>query len=385
MRTRFVHSEKSAYALVAVLLLSFLLGIYYVYPYLTSREFGHDESNYMAMAQRLAEEHIYSYGDSGEPNAFVPPGLPIYLCLCYLLFGFGPKGLAFMRVLQIMYTVLTVYLVYVFGRQITGNNWVGVLAAGLIATNLSFYSYTRSFLTENIYFLFMMVFAVFYTHTQHRGPRWMYLVSGMLFCLCVMIRSAIVAILLLLLISIFEKYRAEKKQALSRISLFLIGFISISLPWWIRNALILHAWIPFCSQSHIVYMGFARDMIAYPMPSGIRGHFNLFKELMQNDLWGTLSWMTIGKFNILFMQFGNSLNSRLYAVNTWAVVLLGMPVVVRGLFTKKWRIGSICFLVYLFVILCGVPDQRYGLQFLYYLSVQAAMLLFWSYQYVLRK
>lgn len=374
-RRRFCSREKLClYFLLAALFLSLLLGIYYVSPCLTSSEFGHDESYYMAMAQRLAEEHVYAYGDSASPNAFVPPGLPLYLCLCYCLFGFGPQGLAIMRILQIGYTVLTVFLVYVFGKQLTGSAWAGVLAAWMIATNLSFYAYTDTFLTENLYFLFMMSFAVLYSHTLRRDNQGFF-ASGLLFCACVMIRSAIAATLPLLLVPIFQKHREEKAQAFSRAGLFLLGFLLLALPWWIRNAVTLHEWIPFCKQKHIVYLGFAEDMSSYPPPEGIRGHLRLLGELLRTDLWGTLSWMTAGKFKILFLQTGTSLNSRLYAVNTITIVLLGMPVWIWRLFSKRHCLSSLCFLVYLLVVFCGVPDQRYGLQFLFYLSIQAAALL----------
>lgn len=370
------ENRRSSLALCGALLLAFLLGIYYVLPRLTSNAFGHDEGFYMAMAQRLVEEHVYSYGPSGEANAFVPPGLPLYLSLCYLLFGFGAKGLAIMRILQILYTVLTVYLAYVFCQGSFGK-WAGVLAAWMIASNLSFYSYTTAFLTENLYFLFMMLFAVLFSHTQREDRPWLFFASGALFCACVMIRSAIVAILPVMLIPVLQRHKKESKQAWLRIGLFLGGFVLLALPWWIRNALLFHEWIPFCKQDHIVFMGLAQDLSGYTLPKGIGGHLRLLGELFERDGIRELRWLTLDKFWLLFLDHGSDLNSRLYTLNTAIIVALGLPLTIHGLFVKERRIGSISFLLYLLVIFCGVPTQRYGLQFLFYLSTQAALLLTW--------
>lgn len=390
MRSLFSPADRrSTWALLAALALTVLLGVYYVSPRLTSSAFGHDEAYYMAMAQRLVEEHFYSYGDSGEPNAFVPPGLPLYLSLCYIVFGFGPKGLAAMRILQIFYTALTVFLAYVFCRQLTWNSpysaWTGVVAAWIIATNLSFYSYTAAFLTENLYFLLMMLFAVFYAHTWRRDRLWQYFASGLLFCACVMIRSAIVAILPILLISLLLSRRGENRRSFARFALFLGGFTVLALPWWIRNAVVLHAWIPFCKQEHIVYLGLAKDLTGFEQPRGIGAHLRLLADLFARDGAEELRWLTVEKFKIIFLEHGSDLNSRLYTINTAFVVALGLPVCVWGLFKGKHRLGSICFLVYLLVVFCGVPAQRYGLQFLFYLSTQAAMLLIWIFQKIKRK
>ena len=93
--------RREALYLAGILLLTLGLALYYTLPRLRSADFGHDEGYYMAMARRVVEEGVYSYGASGEPNAFVPPGLPLYLALCCRLFGFGPSGLAVMRLLQV--------------------------------------------------------------------------------------------------------------------------------------------------------------------------------------------------------------------------------------------------------------------------------------------
>ena len=72
------------------------------------------------------------------------------------------------------------------------------------------------------------------------------------------------------------------------------------------------------------------------------------------------------------------MNSRLTGISTAFLVCIGLPVCMGGLFTKKHCVGSAAFLLYLLVVLCGVPNLRYGLQFLFYLAVCTAMLLDWG-------
>ena len=372
-------TKRQALLLAAILVLTAALGLYYTLPRLTSAEFGHDEGYYMAMAQRLVEEHVFSYGSSGEPNAFVAPGFPLYLALCYRLFGFGETGLAVMRLLQVCYTVLTVYLVYRFTVKATGGKRrVGLIAAFLIASNLGYYSYTFAFLTENIYFLAMMGFAVLFCRTQEKDTLLLHFLSGVLFCICVMIRSAIVCILPVIWIPVFLRHKKAPGEWLGRAAMFAFGFLLIALPWWIRNWITLHEWIPFCKQPHIVFSGLAENMDGYAIPQDLKGYLAILRDLMEKDPTGTLRYLTVGKFRITFFDHAGDLNSRLTGISTAFLVCIGLPVCMGGLFTKKHCVGSAAFLLYLLVVLCGVPNLRYGLQFLFYLAVCTAMLLDWG-------
>ena len=372
-------TRGQAVCLTGILLLTLFLSLYYTLPRLTSAVFGHDEGYYMAMARRLAEEHVFSYGDSGEPNAFVPPGLPLYLLLCFRLFGFGESGLAVMRFLQVGYTVLTVFLVYRLGSLAAdGNRRVGLIAALLIASNLGFYSYTFAFLTENLYFLCMMAFALLFCYTQEKDTLALHFLSGLLFCACVMIRSAIVCILLVLWIPVFQRHRQKSEKWLGRIAAFAAGFVLLALPWWIRNWVTLHELILFCKQPHIVFAGLAENMEGYAIPASLGGYGEILRDLLRKDAAGTLRYLTIGKFSILFWEHPDNLNARLTAYSTAFLACVGLPICIGGLFSKKRRAGSAAFLLYLLVVLCGVPDQRYGLQFLFYLAVCTALFLDWG-------
>ena len=363
-------------SLSTVLFITFLFGLYYTRAHLYSTEFGHDEGYYIEMAKRWVDTGVYAYA-SDVPNAFVPPGLPVYLALCYKLFGFEPTGLAAIRILQLAFSVLTVFLVYIYGYQLSGMRNVGIIAAGLISLNLNFYSYTYALLTENIYFLSMMLFAVAFTYAQKQDKLWLHFVSGLLFCVCVMIRSAIVIVVFVIYIPTIIKNKHNPIYAFKCLGLFVLGFAMLALPWWIRNIVVLDELILFCKQSHIVFAGMAKDIYALGIaqPESFTGCFGVLLELLKRDPVGTIYWFTIGKFEIFFMQYSEDMFSVFAAIPKNIVVFFGIPTCVRALFSSRYRWGVITFFIYLFVVFLGVPTSRYGLQYLFFLSVAAAYAL----------
>ena len=366
-------SKKQKLFLFSAIVLALILALYYVVSHLYSTDFGHDESRYINMAQQLVEKHIYGYS-SEVPNAFVPPGYPLFLSFCYLIFGFSPRGLAAIRIIQTIFSVLTVYLTFVFSSKLTENNTVGIISAFLIALNINFYSYTFSFLTENLYFFLMMIFAVFFLFTARQDKLWPHFISGILFSACIMVRSAIFPIILTVYIPVFIKYKNEKKVALTRFLLFVAGFIVLALPWWVRNAVVLHEFIPFCKQDHIFFAGLAEDIysLGYSQPNGIVGNIAVFFDLLGKDPVGTLSWATLGKFKVIFLDYGNSINELFSEFVSCITVFCGLPICIKGLFCKENRWAFITFFIYLLTVFFGVPSQRYGLQFMFFLSACAA-------------
>ena len=370
-------SKKQKLFLIAAILLALVLSLYYVFSHFYSTDFGHDESRYIKMAQQLVEKHVYGYS-SEVPNAFVPPGYPLFLSLCYLIFGFSPSGFAAIRIVQTVFSVLTVYLTFVFAAKLANNNTVGIISVWLIALNLNFYSYTFSFLTENLYFFLMMIFAVFFVFTMRQNKLWPHFVSGLLFCSCVMVRAAIFSILIPAYIPVFLKYKTEKKQAMFRFVLFIFGFVVLALPWWIRNTVVLHEFIPFCKQSHIFFAGLAEDIysLGYSQPNGFSGNIAVLFDLLQKNPVGTLSWATFGKFKAVFLDYGSSINEAVSEFVSCVTLFCGLPVFIKGLISKAHRWTFITFFVYLFTVFLGVPSQRYGLQFMFFFSVCAATLLF---------
>ena len=76
-----------ALGVIAVCAIAFAYAVVYILHQGRFEEnYSPDESHYIAMAQRLLTEGVYSYWGDG-PDAYVSPGYPIFLTLCMAVAG----------------------------------------------------------------------------------------------------------------------------------------------------------------------------------------------------------------------------------------------------------------------------------------------------------
>ena len=160
-------------------------------------------------------------------------------------------------------------------------------------------------------------------------------------------------------------------------ALFFLGFVIVGIPWWIRNIVVLDELILFCKQNHVIFHGMASGIESqgFDRPDSVREYLSLFLTILKNDPKSTLYWYSFEKFEILFMEYSYDMFSVIAAVAKNIVVFLGLPVCVMALFSKRSLPIVINFFAYMLVVFIGVPSSRYGLQFLFFLSVAAAWVL----------
>jgi 4-amino-4-deoxy-L-arabinose transferase-like glycosyltransferase len=96
-----------------------------------------DEENYIATAERLLTEHVFSFWGDG-PDAYVSPGYPMFLTVLFAVFGVGARGVCAVRIIQCLMTGATVFLTYRLGRTLTGRDGAGLIAAALVFLNGGF-------------------------------------------------------------------------------------------------------------------------------------------------------------------------------------------------------------------------------------------------------
>lgn len=97
-------------ALALICLGAFLYAVYHVEimgKY--STQYTPDEGNYIEMARRMLNGGPYGYwGDT--PDAYVSPGLPVFLVALMALFGSGLKGIYCIQLVQCVQLSATVFL-----------------------------------------------------------------------------------------------------------------------------------------------------------------------------------------------------------------------------------------------------------------------------------
>lgn len=344
--------------------------------------YTHDEANYVAMARRLAEGGFYSYwGD--EPDAYVSPGFPLFLTVCMKIFGTTVEGLHYIKILQAVLSVVTVLLTFCLGYQLTQNYIASIIASFLIAINGMYGLYASVFLTESFYYFTMMLAFVIFVMAVQTEKLWLHFCAGFAFCVSIMVRPLVFVVLpFLYLPLILRQWKNWKAMALP-ILMFAAGFLLVVLPWWIRNIVILDRFVLFATQTNPIFAGLAPDVEALGLhdPGSMFGNVKLLFQLLKEDFVSTVSWMTIGKFGVIFgvnepVPLGSS---ALSAGAKNAAVFLGMVGALLALFNKRLRWPAVVLWVYLLSSFLFIPVGRYGLQYYPFLSIFAGALIVAAY------
>ena len=373
-----VRGIIQAGAVALVCLLSFCYALYgaeTVGKY--SESYSPDAANYIATAKRLITDHTYSFWGKG-PDAYVPPGYPLFLAAGMAVFGMDVRGLFCVKAVQCLLAAGTVCLTFVLGRLLTGRYSVGMAACLLVALNGSFYLYCRLMLTENLYFFTMMLFFVLAAAALRRDRLWLHVAAGAALGITVMVRPLVVVAAPFVYLPLIIERWGQVRRILPPLACFAGGFVAVCLPWWIRNAVTLHAFIPLATQTNPIYAGLAQDVDALGLkdPGTFGGNLLLLFQLLREHFFSTVYWMTLGKFQVIFM--GEVSDGRFVAFTTLVrdlTLYLGLLGGVRALFRKKSWGPALAFWVYLASSFLFVPTPRYALQYMPLLAVLAGWLI----------
>jgi 4-amino-4-deoxy-L-arabinose transferase-like glycosyltransferase len=213
-------------AALAVRLLVFFAG-------LDNGLFYPDEAEYIELAKNLAVANEFSYKD--HLTSFRPPGFAFLMALIFRLFD--TTSPVPVRVMQIAFSMLTVWVIYLFGRDGWGEK-VGLIAAGIFAFYPSFVGFNNMLLTEpsNIFCLSLACWAMV-RHLRNPHAGWA-AGAGVALGLGTLIRDTLfyggpVTTLFLLV----HAWR-DRRYRWHHIAAFAGGFVIVIAPWIIRNTLL---------------------------------------------------------------------------------------------------------------------------------------------------
>lgn len=350
--------------------------VWYVQYWVWYTDLSPDEGNYIATAQRLLSDHIFSFWGHG-PDAYVSPGYPLFLAFFFALFGSGIRGIYAVRYTQCVLAGATVFLTYLLGKTLTRRDSVGLIAAALILLSGGYYPYPRMMLTETLYFFLMMLSFLLAAYAEERDSPTLSLWAGVVFGITVMVRSLVVATLPFLILPRLLRHRRDRSCSLRPVRLFLAGFLIPCLPWWIRNVVTMHRLILWATQTNPFFAGLAPDVEAAGLqdPGTYLGNFRLLFHLLTTNPRATLSWMTFGKFRILFMSDDLVPMQTLSEITRNFAVYLGLPGAVLAFLSPRTRLRSLPFWIYFICIFFSVPTSRYCFQYLLLLSIFAGWLV----------
>lgn len=377
-----LRTVLQAGVVAGVVLLSFL---YAVHETMTQGPYGTywspDETNYIEMARRLLSTGVYSFWGGGS-DAYVSPGFPLFLTALMAVFGTELRGILCVKLVQCVLVAGTVGLTFLLGRLLTGKYSAGLIACLLVALNGNFTYYARRLLTENLYFFTMMLFFVLLVLAMQRDRLLLHALAGFACAVAVMVRPLVVVVVpFAYLPLILERWRQWKRLLLPA-ACFGAGFLLVCLPWWVRNLVQLHRFIPLATQTNPIYAGLAPDVGALGIqdPRTFLGNLRLLFRLLADNFTGTVYWMTFRKFQIIFMD---EITTCRYPALTTLVrnitLYLGLFGGLRLLFRRESWGPALVFFVYFAVSFLFVPTARYAMQYMPLLAVMAGWLLVWMF------
>ena len=207
----------------------------------------HANSEMLAVARSLAQGHGFSspFAVASGPTAFLSPGYPLLLAGFLRLFGVSAVALVCIVALQILFSVLTVWLVMRLAQSCFGEPTAKI--AGCICA-FSLPLATEPFWVWETCLSSLLLVALFATLLRVRTHRqWAAAGAG----------SAVAALVnpaLLPTLAALALWRCHRSRIIPWIAIFV--FFLVYAPWPMRNLLTMHAFIPLRSNfGYELWMG----------------------------------------------------------------------------------------------------------------------------------
>ncbi len=194
-----------------------------------------DSVVYDTIAQNLVAGTGYQWGN--VPSAYEPPGYPLFLTLCYLLFG---RNFLAVALFQCLLGALSAVLVAWIGLLLFSRR-TGYVAGVLFALYPHSLFWTGAILTDTLYvFLSLLALGLLIRYKQTKSVG-MLTAASVAFGLTLMTRSTLLPFIAFLLIFFGVVHRADGlKKYFFRSFLFLLILIPTMSPWIIRNEYTFH-------------------------------------------------------------------------------------------------------------------------------------------------
>jgi hypothetical protein len=205
--------------LLLFLLVGLMVRVCYVLT-LENRFYFPDEKGFDRLGLNISQFNGYSYSKEPpyRPTAHRVPVYPLFVGLCYLIFG---HNFLSVRLLQSLLSILSAVIIYHIAKRL--NKSCALISSAIYSLWPFSIFYCGYLLTETLFiFLFLSFFALFLSERK--------LSAGILFGLCLLTKPS------LLLFPLFLFFFRGRLSALSFLYTMLISFSILSL-WSLRNTI----------------------------------------------------------------------------------------------------------------------------------------------------
>ena len=239
--TRHAKSIASKIALLLVLLLSAFIQLTVVARTEVINPLRADAREYFFSAYNLDHYGVYSSEVTWPPeqhlqppsaDTVATPGYPLFLRLV----GHPEPTVEFVRrvtLTQAALGVVSVWMMYLIAVRFLRRRWACV-AALLTAISPHLAVSSTYMLTESLFFFLLLASVLGLLHAIESAKRWPYVLVGVLWGLCSLVRPTVEFVPILTMLVVFAVPRL--KQYRNSCLLLFLGFALAMAPWSIRNA-----------------------------------------------------------------------------------------------------------------------------------------------------
>lgn len=268
---------KYTYILVA---LFFILNIITVLKYKNYLFLESDDFGYLNSATTLLKYHRFTYHFYDKSTAFIMPGITFLIAPFYIILKTRMASIMGFRLLQVLIQCCSLYIIILICNKIFKKR-TALITGILCISYIPEYFVTGLVLTEVTFkFLFILLVYISILALESKKTKY-YILGGIVWGLACMFKATAALYPLSILIAwIFEKYSVKDmfKYAIITTTVFCI----IMSPWWIRNALTFHRFIPLSESSgDPMLLG---TYIGFPYKSNTDDNYiNLLTKYDDND------------------------------------------------------------------------------------------------------
>ena len=340
--------------------------------YLDTIPLGGDPHWYYVVAINLAEGHgfVANRGDlfevpgPGEATAFWSPAYSFALAGVFKLFGVSVTSA---KVFNALVAAATIPFVFALGSALFDRR-VGLGAAALFAMFPNAIAWTPLLFPEQLFvLLFVAALWVLVAFPIDEGRRWLPVVAfGALVALATLTRGQ--GAVLVPVAVVYWLARSGWRPALRATALSLVAAAAVVMPWTVRNAIEMDAFIPISTNSAAaIRAGHAPDSSGTTMWTSDPVHGVYMWEMMRHTDWEVRSYRVYTRRGIEYALThpGHELEltgSKIYhtyrsdaGVIPWLTTLGATPIEPQALEDALWHVFDYGYYVLLFAALASTP------------------------------
>lgn len=242
-----MHKNQRGSLLVALFALGFLVRVLMAMRAPTGPLDG-DAIQYDALAHSLSNGDGFRF--TGVVTAIRPPIYPAFLAIIYSLFGYSILAV---RIAQAAVEGVTVVLTYEVGRFFSSR--VALISALLICFQPALITQSTFILTETVYTLILTATILVFLHCQRRLSTWLTVWAGILMGLGTLCRPTGLGLPAVFILGC--AFLDQKRIRLRLAILAAIVAAITAIPWTVRNAVQMKAFIPVSNSSFgtVIWIG----------------------------------------------------------------------------------------------------------------------------------